>query len=694
MGLSNKSIKREYKMVANSSKIQEFLSQPKTQFIIPVYQRNYDWTIGQCKQLLDDIMIIGNNTAHFIGSIVYIHDNIYTSTNIKELVIIDGQQRLTTIMLIYVVLYRLARRIDNYPLLDEINETYLINKFVSNTEKLKLRLTENNDKAFHFLLSNEPMSEYPEFSNIIENFNYINGRINQDNYEFVLKGLSKLIFVEISLERGKDDPQRIFESLNSTGLELSQADLIRNYMLMGLKHEDQQRIYNTYWKFIEKNARILSSNESKVSDFIQDYLTLENKKIPNKNKVYIEFKTKYPLQFLGELEIILSKMKQFVRHYNKLINPESEPDKGIREEIKFINRLESVVAYPFLLQIYDDYTNNIIDKSIFIEILNVIQSFVWRRFITGLPTNALNKIFMNLYEKVDKNDYLYSIQLSLMQRTGAQRFPNNEEVIDALHFKDMYNVNSRNIHYLLEKLENFDNHEKVIIQGNSDMTIEHIFPQNPDISWGKILNREDYDNIREKYLHTISNLTLSGNNGKLGNMSFQDKKNLKNYGYKDSRLWLNKYLASINNWNIPELEERFDLIKDRFLEIWKYPKVQSELLSSEGEINIFQAEDPTGKTFDYVIFRDEKRKITTASELYTEIVRQLLELQPNTFFSTDLANSIVLTRKETKNELRGPLKVNDTWFIEGKLSNIDKFKKIKYILSIFDLEDDLIIKYA
>ena len=169
MGLSNKSIKREYKMVANSSKIQEFLSQPKTQFIIPVYQRNYDWTIGQCKQLLDDIMIIGNNTAHFIGSIVYIHDNIYTSTNIKELVIIDGQQRLTTIMLIYVVLYRLARRIDNYPLLDEINETYLINKFVSNTEKLKLRLTENNDKAFHFLLSNEPMSEYPEFSNIIEN---------------------------------------------------------------------------------------------------------------------------------------------------------------------------------------------------------------------------------------------------------------------------------------------------------------------------------------------------------------------------------------------------------------------------------------------------------------------------------------------------------------------------------------------
>jgi uncharacterized protein with ParB-like and HNH nuclease domain len=684
-------------MIANSSKIQEFLSQPKTQFIIPVYQRNYDWTVGQCKQLLDDILSIGsnNNGVHFIGSIVYIHDNIYTSANIKELVIIDGQQRLTTIMLIYVVLYRLAKQNKNDTLFEEINETYLINKFVSNTEKLKLRPTEDNDKAFRFLLNSEPASEYSEFSNIIENFEYISGRINQENHEFILKGLSKLIFVEISLERDKDDPQRIFESLNSTGLELSQADLTRNYILMGLKHEDQQRLYNTYRDFIEKNARTSSSNESRVSDFIRDYLTLECKKIPNKNKVYVEFKTKYPLHSLDDLDKILSKMKQLVKHYNKLINPEFEPDSDIKEEIKFVNRLESVVAYPFLLQIYDDYTNNIIDKPVFIEILNFIQSFIWRRFITGLPTNALNKIFMNLYEKVDRKNYLYSIEISLMQRTGAQRFPNNEEVIDALHFKDLYNVNSRNIYYLLEKLENFDNNEKVIIQGNSDITIEHIFPQNPDIlSWKNDLNKEEYEDIREKYLHTISNLTLSGNNGKLGNKSFQDKKNLKNYGYKDSRLWLNKYLASIDSWNIKELEQRFNVIKDRFLKIWKYPEIQFETISSEGEINIFQAEDPTGKTFDYIIFLDEKRKISTASELYTEIVRQLLELQPNTFFSTDLANSISLTRKEAKDKLRGPLKVNDTWFIEGKLSNIDKFKKIKRILSIFELEDDLIIKYA
>ena len=680
-------------MVANSSKIQDFLSQPKTQFIIPVYQRNYDWKIGQCKQLLDDILNNEDNVVHFIGSIVYIHDNIYTSANIKELVIIDGQQRLTTLMLIFVSLYRLAKQINNDTLFDEINETYLINKFVSGNEKLKLRPTENNDKAFRYLINNDPMVEYQEFSNIIENFNYINQRINQDNYKAVMNGLSKLIFVEISLERGKDDPQRIFESLNSTGLELSQADLIRNYILMGLKHEDQQRIYNTYWEFIEKNARSQSSNESRVSDFIRDYLTLENKKIPNKNKVYVEFKTKYPFETINELDEILPKIKQLSKHYNKLINPENEKDKDIREELTFISRLEYLVVFPFLLQVYDDYLNAIIDKQTFIEILNLVQSYVWRRYIVGLPPNELNKIFMNLYEKIDKTKYLYSLQLSLIQRTGPQRFPNNEEVIDALQFKDMYNINSKNTHYLLEKLENYKNNEKVIIQGNADITIEHIFPQTPDIIWKNILNKEEYYIISEKYLHTISNLTLSGNNGKLGNKAFKEKKELENYGYKDSRLWLNKYLATIDDWNIKELENRFSLIKERFFEIWTYPKIEIDSNKSEGEANIFQAEDPTNKKLDYIIFLDEKKNIKNVTELYADIVRQLLELQPNTFFNTDIAQNILLTRKEEKNKLNGPLEINDIWFIEGKLSNIDKFRKIKHILSIFNLEDDLIIKY-
>jgi uncharacterized protein with ParB-like and HNH nuclease domain len=679
-------------MTAHALKMEEFLRQMKTRFVIPVYQRNYDWTPGQCTQLMNDILKAGadDGGVHFIGSIVYIHDNIYTSANTKELVIIDGQQRLTTLTLIYVALYRLAKQMGNDGLSDEINEIYLINKFPA--AELKLKLTENNDKSLRFLWNNDSMAEYPEFSKVIENFNYINGRINQENYQRILKGLSKLLFVEISLERGKDDPQRIFESLNSTGLELSQADLIRNYILMGLDYDEQQRIYKNYWDFIEKHAFCTLSNESRVSDFIRDYLTLENKRIPNKENVYTEFKIKYPS--FNDLDSTLTTIKRFVKHYNKLINPESEPDKEIREELKSINRLESTVAHPFLLQIYDDYANRDIEKALFIEILKLIQSFVWRRFITGLPTNALNKIFMNLYEKIDKTDCLYSIQCALVQRSGSQRFPNNEEVINALHFKDMYNIKSRNIQYVLEKLENYNNTEKVIIQDNADITIEHIFPQKPDKIWEDTLDKEEYALIKEKYLHTIGNLTLSGNNGKLGNKSFQEKKCLKDAGYKDSRLWLNKYLASIDAWNIKALEQRFSIITERFLEIWPYPPIRHDAFSTEVEVTILEAGDPTGKTLEYVIFRDEKKRISTVTELYREVVKQLFESQPDRFFTTSLADTIYLTRKEDKDKLRHPLEVTDTWFIEGNMDNKTKFRKIKQIASVFDLEDDIIIKYT
>lgn len=290
-------------MKANETKVESFLSSNKTQFIIPVYQRNYDWNISQCKQLLDDILEAGSNhNMHFIGSIVYIHDDVYTSSQINKLTIIDGQQRLTTLTLIYLAIYRLCSEIGDEARKAEILETYLTNKFATEQEKLKLRPTENNNNAIKYILKNDVDEEFSVFSKIIENFNYFKNRITSKNIEIILRGLSKLMFVEISLERDKDDPQRIFESLNSTGLALSQADLIRNYILMGLNYENQHKIYTQYWEVIENLAKDQALNESKISDFIRDYLTLTSGNIPTKNKVYIEFKTKYPKTNLQTLE--------------------------------------------------------------------------------------------------------------------------------------------------------------------------------------------------------------------------------------------------------------------------------------------------------------------------------------------------------------------------------------------------------
>ena len=684
-------------MKANETKVEDFLSSNKTQFVIPVYQRNYDWTTGQCKQLLDDIIEVGSSkkmNAHFIGSIVYVHDDVYTASRIKELTVIDGQQRLTTLTLVYLVIHRLEKDLKNEGLVNEISETYLINKFSPEEEKLKLRPTDNNDRALKYLLRSDENEEYTDFSKLIDNFNYFRGRISEDNYQIVLKGLSKLMFVEVSLDREKDDPQRIFESLNSTGLELAQADLIRNYILMGLNRRDQNKMYQNYWEIIEKLAKDETLNVSRVSEFIRDYLTLENKNIPNKGKVYLEFKAKYPTTTLEELEGNLSGIKLLVKHYNKLINAKNEPDKEIRLQLEYINRLEINVAYPFLIKVYDDYTNSTIDKTIFIKVLNLVQSFAWRRFIIGLPTNALNKIFMNLYDKVEHSNYLFSIQKSLLQRTGVQRFPKNAEVIDALKVKDVYNIKSKNRTYLLERLENFENREPVMIDGNEDITIEHIFPQNPDPKWKLELGNDDYTFIKENYLNTIGNLTLSGNNGKLGNKPFVDKRDLNDAGYKDSRLWLNKYLSILDKWDKTELEKRFDLIAERVLKIWDIPNISFEEITDSSEINIFDAEDPKHKKLEYAVFFDQKIEVNQVAKLYVEVFKKLFDLQPETFFTTELGTRIGLTKQPAEGNTRQAISINDTYFIEGNIDNIGKFDRIKQALTIFGFEDELMIKYA
>ena len=345
-------------MKANETKVDKFLATNETTFAIPVYQRNYDWNLVQCKQLLFDIIETGKNekvNAHFIGSIVYVHDDVYTASGLTELTIIDGQQRLTTITLIFIALYRLAQQLENPTLVSRIHKTYLINEFAPEAEKLKLKPTDNNKEALRHILNSSEGEEFNGYSRIIENFNFFKSHINKENFDTVLRGLNKLIFVDIALDRQKDNPQRIFESLNSTGLELSQADLIRNYILMGLSRTNQEKIYKSYWEVIEKNAKDEILNKSRVSDFIRDYLTLINKEIPNKGEVYVKFKSQYPTTTIDELENVLADLKSLVKYYNKLIKPKNEIDKDIRTQLEYINRLEINVAFPFLMKVYEDY---------------------------------------------------------------------------------------------------------------------------------------------------------------------------------------------------------------------------------------------------------------------------------------------------------------------------------------------------
>lgn len=681
-------------MKANELPIINFLQAPNVQFIIPVYQRNYDWTNNECKELLNDIITVEktNKGTHFIGSIVFIHEGVHSTSEVKELVIIDGQQRLTTINILYVALYRFAKENEMLQDADMLHNMFLTNQYVQQeSNKLKLKQTDTNSLAFKAIM-NGTENEFSQYSNVIENFNYFKIVITKENFVTILNGLKRLIFVEVSLERGKDDPQRIFESLNSTGLDLSQSDLIRNYILMDLDPKNQNKVFEQIWNPIEENAKNLIKQKSLVSDYIRDYLTLRNKKIPNKSKVYLEFKKLYSIkdeEYHQELENI----KSLSTHYKKFVNPSTIKEHNIKIEMEYISRLEINVAFPFLLQVFEDAENGLILENDLINILKLIQSYVWRRFVVGLPTNALNKIFMTLYSEVDTEDYFESIALALIKKRGSAKFPTDEDLKTALKDKDLYNIQSKNRNYMFELLENFNNREYVDTS-NENITIEHIFPQNPNEDWSKNITPEDYFQFKEKYANTIANLTLSGNNGALSNKSFVDKKIMNNndgqQGYSFSRLWLNDYLKTIDNWDMTNYNERFNLIYSRFLKIWEYPNVTIPVSDNTEEHNIFDAESPTHKKLEYFIFEDNRVEETAIAMMYHHVIKSLFD--KNVQLLIDNQDVLKITRNPE--DFRAHGEVSNGYFIEYNLDSKSKFSVLKKLLRLFELEDELVIKYA
>lgn len=284
-----------------------------------------------------------------------------------------------------------------------------------------------------------------------------------------------------------------------------------------------------------------------------------------------------------------------------------------------------------------------------------------------------------------------------MKLTGNSRYPRTKETVNALKEKDVYNIKPKNRSYLFERLENFNNREPVIIDNNPDITVEHIFPQNPDPKWKLDLSNEEFTFIKDNQVNTIGNLTLSGNNGALGNKSFLEKREMnkdeKEQGYKFSRLWLNSHLKTLGKWDKLEIEKRFEMIADRFLKIWTFPEI--EITDTDNaEVSIFEAELPRHKKLDYAIFFDKKIEVREVAKLYTEVLKQLFELQPETFFNTDLGQRIGLTKTPVDGNPRQPISLNDTYFIEGNIDNNGKFDRMKQALTLFDFQDELSIKYA
>ncbi|WRD81940.1 DUF262 and DUF1524 domain-containing protein [Helicobacter pylori] len=561
-------------MKADAMKLLDFIgkSQEK-QFVIPIYQRVYSWEKEQCKQLWDDIIKTGGNDqieGHFIGSIAFVHDGIYT-TNYNELLIIDGQQRLTTITLLFITLRDHLNDEDEFLekfSCQKIQNRYLINSDEKGDKKFKLILSEPDRDTLLSLIDKDRRKPSEPSLKIMENFKLFEEwiRKNTDKLETIFKGLDKLMVVEISLERDKDNPQLIFESMNSTGKDLTQTDLIRNYILMGLEPEKQKIFYKKYWRAMEEDFK---QNETLFNQFVRHYLTIKTRDIPNINKVYEAFK-RYQQERGIETEVLLQDLQKYCGYFCQIAF-KKEADKDLNKALSFLVDLEMDVIYPLLLELYSDYKDGVLSKQDFIPIIALIESYICRRAVCGLGTNGLNKIFASFTKKINKDQYLESIKVHFGCLTEKQRFPNNDEFKNLFITIDFYNFQKRE--YFLERLENFERKERVYTH---EYTTEHIMPQTLTKEWKRDLGG-NFQAIHDKYLHTIGNLTLTGYNQEYSNNSFQEKRDMEK-GFKQSPLKLNQSLKDLESFGEKEIEKRANDLADWALKIWTYPKLDAETL--------------------------------------------------------------------------------------------------------------------
>ncbi len=553
-------------MEADATTLLNFIKgNQKNQLVIPIYQRLYSWEKEQCKQLWDDIIKIGGNDkmdGHFIGSILYVLDRITHSDNV--LLIIDGQQRLTTITLL---LTALRDHLIDEVKRKEIEDHYLINSDKDGDKKFRLILSESDKDTLLYLIDKDRRKPSEPSSKIMENFKLFEEWVSNTNkLETIFKGLEKLTIVWIALKKEKDDPQLIFESMNSKGMELAQTDLIRNYIVMETEIEKQEGFYNQYWRAMEEEFK---QNKKWFDRFVRHYLTIKTREIPNINKVYVALKDYRQKEGIG-IEDLLKDLQKYCGYFCQIVF-KKEADKDLNKALGFLVDLERDVIYPLLLELYSDYSDGVLSKADFIPIIALIESYICRRAVCGLGTNSLNKVFPFVTKKINKVQYLESIKAYFGYLTEKQRFPNNDEFKKLFITIDFYSFKKKK--YFFERLENFDRKERVYTH---EYTTEHIMPQKLTEEWERDLG-ENFQEIHDKYLHTIGNLTLTGYNSDYSNKSFQEKQGMEK-GFKDSPLRLNQGLRDLKSFGEEEIKKRANDLADLALKIWTYPKLDAETL--------------------------------------------------------------------------------------------------------------------
>jgi uncharacterized protein with ParB-like and HNH nuclease domain/predicted transport protein len=551
------------------------------QFVIPIYQRTYSWTSKECRQLWDDIVRAGTSDAisvHFIGSIVYIESGLSQVSHQAPLLVIDGQQRLTTATLLLAALAKVledtepidgfsARKLRNY---------YLVNPEETGERHYKLLLSQTDKSSLTAIVAaNDQPAE--QSIRVTQNFALFNELIaaRAGDLAAICRGLAKLIVVDIALNRDHDNPQLIFESMNSTGRELSQADLIRNFILMGLAPVLQTQLYQQFWRMMEV-AFGQEAYNTHFGSFMRHYLTVKTGDIPRLDEVYEEFKVyaRSPNTSAAGVQALVKDIRDFARYFCAMALGD-EPDSELKLAFHDLRELKVDVAYPFLLELYHDYVTGLLPKTDFLEAVRLIESYVFRRAICEIPTNSMNKTFGTFSKVLKKDRYLESIKAHFLSVPSYRRFPKDDEFQRDLQTRDMYNFRSRS--YWLRRFENHARKERVAVD---EYTIEHIMPQNESLSadWKADLGPE-WERVHQTWLHTLGNLTLTGYNSEYSDRPFREKRDMPG-GFRESPLKVNAGLGQLDRWDEDAIKTRAKKLSAMAPEVWRAPVLPADILAT------------------------------------------------------------------------------------------------------------------
>lgn len=611
-------------MKATEAKLLDFLKK-SPQFVIPIYQRTYSWTEKECRQLWEDVVRCGRNDhipVHFIGSIVYVESGLSQVTHQAPLLVIDGQQRLTTVSLL---LTALAEAVGETEPFEGFSQRKIRNYFLLNPEEIgerhfKLLLSQTDKDTLTALVGKHPQPDNHSLR-VSENYAAFQKWIKSDvvNLPTLCKGLAKLVVVDIALNRDQDNPQLIFESMNSTGKELSQADLIRNFILMGLEPALQTRLYEQFWRPIEMDFG-QEAYGTHFDGFMRHYLTVMSGEIPNTNAVYEAFKTHARETRAGavsddsHVEMLVSTIRDYSRYFCAMALGK-EIDHELSRAFHDLRELKVDVAYPFLLELYRDYATQYLSKSDFVSAVRWVEAYVFRRAVCAIPTNSMNKTFATFSKALKKDRYLESIAAHFLLLPSYRRFPSDDEYVRDIQTRDLYNFRSRS--YWLRRFENHGRKEVVPVD---EYTVEHILPQNENLNtaWQESLGAE-WKRIQQTWLHTLGNLTLTGYNSEYSDRPFIVKRDMDG-GFRQSPLKVNQGLGQVHVWDESAIIERAKRLAKLAVQVWESPKLDDAILAAYRP----RAEPSSNYTID-----DHPHLITPAMlSLFEAFRKEVLALDP------------------------------------------------------------------